>query len=83
MARILAYSAHGAGHVFPLIPILDELAARGHHIAVRTLSAHVPLMQSVLHAGTFSALRRSRDSRDLSLKPKAESRPTLRTARLG
>ena len=53
MAKILAYSAHGAGHVFPLTPILDELAARGHHIAVRTLSAHVPLMQ----ARGFSASR--------------------------
>jgi MGT family glycosyltransferase len=53
MAKILAYSANGAGHVFPLTPILDELAARGHHIAVRTLSAHVPLMQ----ARGFSASR--------------------------
>ncbi|HEX7535534.1 MAG TPA: glycosyltransferase [Dermatophilaceae bacterium] len=46
MARILAYTSPAAGHLFPLTPILDELAARGHQIAVRTLAAQVPLMQA-------------------------------------
>ena len=46
MARILAYTSPAAGHLFPLTPILDELAVRGHQIVVRTLAAQVPLMQA-------------------------------------
>lgn len=46
MARVLAYTSPGAGHLFPLTPILDELAGRGHQIAVRTLAVQVPLMQA-------------------------------------
>ncbi len=46
MARVLAYTSPGAGHLFPLTPILDELSLRGHEIAVRTAAAHVPLMRS-------------------------------------
>ena len=46
MARILAYTSPAAGHLFPLTPILDELAGRGHQIAVRTLAAQMPLMQA-------------------------------------
>jgi MGT family glycosyltransferase len=46
MSRILAYTSPGAGHLFPLTPILDELSRRGHHISVRTLTAQVPLMQA-------------------------------------
>lgn len=46
MARILAYTSPAAGHLFPLTPILDELAGRGHHITVRTLAAQVPLMKA-------------------------------------
>jgi MGT family glycosyltransferase len=30
--------------LYPLVPVLDELAARGHHIAVRTLASEVQLM---------------------------------------
>jgi len=46
MSRILAYTSPAAGHLFPLTPILDELAKRGHQITVRTLAAQVPLMQA-------------------------------------
>jgi MGT family glycosyltransferase len=45
MARILAYTTPARGHLFPLIPILDELSRRGHQIALRTLSSQVPMMQ--------------------------------------
>jgi MGT family glycosyltransferase len=45
MARILAYTTPARGHLYPLVPILDELAGRGHEIAVRTLASQVPLMQ--------------------------------------
>ena len=44
MARILAYTSPARGHLYPLTPILDELAARGHDIAVRTLACEVALM---------------------------------------
>jgi UDP:flavonoid glycosyltransferase YjiC (YdhE family) len=35
MARILAYTSPGRGHLFPLTAILDELRRRGHHISLR------------------------------------------------
>lgn len=46
MARLLAYTSPGRGHLFPLTPILDELHDRGHDITVRTLSAEMALMRS-------------------------------------
>lgn len=42
--KILAYTSPARGHLYPLVPILDELAAREHSIAVRTLASQVPLM---------------------------------------
>ncbi|MEO9198766.1 MAG: nucleotide disphospho-sugar-binding domain-containing protein [Antricoccus sp.] len=46
MARVLAYTSPAAGHLFPITAILDELAARGHHISIRTLADHVPMLQA-------------------------------------
>ena len=46
MARILAYTTPGRGHLFPLTPILDELGRRGHQIALRTLASQVPSMRA-------------------------------------
>ena len=46
MSRILAYTSPGRGHLYPLIPILDELARRGHEISLRTLESAVPLALS-------------------------------------
>jgi MGT family glycosyltransferase len=42
MSRILAYTSPARGHLFPLTPILLELAARGHEVVLRTLNAEVP-----------------------------------------
>jgi MGT family glycosyltransferase len=42
--KILAYTSPARGHLYPLVPILDELAGRGHHVALRTLASQVPLM---------------------------------------
>lgn len=42
--KILAYTSPARGHLYPLVPILDELAARGHSVAVRTLSPAVGTM---------------------------------------
>ncbi|MBV9309474.1 MAG: hypothetical protein JOZ73_01500, partial [Solirubrobacterales bacterium] len=43
--KILAYTSPARGHLYPLVPILDQLASRGHGIAVRTLASEVKLMQ--------------------------------------
>jgi MGT family glycosyltransferase len=45
MARVLAYTSPARGHLYPLVSILDELAARGHEISIRTLASQVALMQ--------------------------------------
>ncbi|HET6548726.1 MAG TPA: hypothetical protein VFG79_09735, partial [Solirubrobacter sp.] len=41
MARYLAYSSPAAGHLFPLVPGLLELSARGHDVRVLGPAAHV------------------------------------------
>jgi MGT family glycosyltransferase len=46
MARILAYTSPARSHLYPLMPILDELHGRGHEVALRTLSSQVELMRS-------------------------------------
>jgi len=45
MARILAYTTPGRGHLFPLTPILEELRRRGHQVVLRTLAAEVAAMR--------------------------------------
>jgi MGT family glycosyltransferase len=42
--KILAYTSPARGHLYPLVPILDQLARRGHAIALRTLASEVGLM---------------------------------------
>lgn len=46
MARVLAYTSPARGHLYPVVPILDALAGRGHDVAIRTLASQVPLMQA-------------------------------------
>lgn len=46
MATILAYTSPARGHLFPLVPILDELQRRGHRIALRTLGSQVEQMEA-------------------------------------
>ena len=43
--KVLAYTSPARGHLYPLVPILDKLEARGHAIAVRTLASQVELMR--------------------------------------
>ena len=45
--NILAYTSPARGHLFPLIPILTELRARGHAISVRTLAGSVDMLQTL------------------------------------
>jgi MGT family glycosyltransferase len=44
--KVLAYTSPARGHLYPLVPIIDELASRGHTIALRTLASQVPQMQA-------------------------------------
>lgn len=46
MARILAYTSPARGHLYPLVPILDELRVRGHEIALCTLATEAPNMMA-------------------------------------
>ncbi|MEA2493922.1 MAG: hypothetical protein QOJ29_1833 [Thermoleophilaceae bacterium] len=46
MARVLAYTSPPAGHVYPIVPTLLELAARGHRVIVRTAAARVPELRA-------------------------------------
>lgn len=46
MSTVLAYSSPAIGHLFPMVPLLLELKARGHEIHVRTLAQQVPAMRS-------------------------------------
>jgi MGT family glycosyltransferase len=43
--KVLAYTSPARGHLYPLVPILDELTARGHAIALRTLASQVGPMR--------------------------------------
>ena len=45
MARVLAYTSPARGHLYPLVPILDELASHGHEISIRTLASQVAVMR--------------------------------------
>lgn len=45
--RILVYTSPALGHLYPLVPILEELRSRGHEIVLRTQSDAVPLMREM------------------------------------
>src|SRR5256885_1695183 len=45
MARYLVYTSPARGHVYPLVPTLEELRRRGHEVAVRTLESEGALMR--------------------------------------
>jgi MGT family glycosyltransferase len=47
MAVILAYGSPALGHLFPLAALLRELAARGHQVHLRTMSAGVAKARAV------------------------------------
>jgi MGT family glycosyltransferase len=44
MSRILVYTSPARGHLYPIVPIVQELRRRGHEIALRTLASQVDLM---------------------------------------
>lgn len=46
MATILAYTSPAIGHLFPMMPLLLELAGRGHRVHLRTLSSQVEMARA-------------------------------------
>ena len=44
MARFLAYTSPARGHLYPVVPTLLELVARGHEVVLRTLGSEVERM---------------------------------------
>ncbi len=47
MARYLVYTSPARGHLYPIVPTLEELRRRGHEVVVRTLSLEVGLLREL------------------------------------
>jgi MGT family glycosyltransferase len=47
MARYLVYTSPARGHLYPIVPTLQELRRRGHGVVVRTLASEVEVMLSL------------------------------------
>ena len=56
MSTVLAYTSPAIGHLFPMVPLLLELKARGHDVHVRTIPKHVPTLSALgLNAGSVDS----------------------------
>lgn len=47
MTRYLVYTSPARGHLYPIVPTLEELRRRGHEVAVRTLASEVELLRDL------------------------------------
>ncbi|GGO03301.1 glycosyl transferase [Microbispora rosea subsp. aerata] len=47
MSRFLAYTAPGSGHLYPLIPTLEELRRRGHEVVVWAERESLPTLRGL------------------------------------
>jgi MGT family glycosyltransferase len=45
--KILAYTSPARGHLYPVVPIVQELQRRGHELALLTLSSQVESMRAL------------------------------------
>ncbi|MHC6592284.1 glycosyltransferase [Arthrobacter sp. C152] len=45
MSTVLAYTSPAIGHLFPMVPVLLELKARGHDVHVRGLRQQLPVLR--------------------------------------
>jgi UDP:flavonoid glycosyltransferase YjiC (YdhE family) len=55
MANVVAYTSPARGHLFPIVPTLLALRARGHQVHVRTLAGDVAaLRERGLHAAPIA-----------------------------
>jgi MGT family glycosyltransferase len=47
MTRYLVYTSPARGHLYPIVPTLEELRRRGHEMVVRTLASEVGLLRDL------------------------------------
>lgn len=47
IVRLLAYTSPARGHLYPLVPIIQELRGRGHDVTLRTLASEVQTMRGL------------------------------------
>jgi UDP:flavonoid glycosyltransferase YjiC (YdhE family) len=45
--RILVYTSPARGHLYPVVPIVQELQRRGHQLALHTLASQVELVRTL------------------------------------
>lgn len=45
--KVLAYTSPAQGHLYPVVPILDELQRRGHRVALWALPSEVAAMREL------------------------------------
>jgi MGT family glycosyltransferase len=45
--KILVYTSPARGHLYPIVPIVQELRRRGHQLALSTLASQVELMRTL------------------------------------
>lgn len=65
MTKVLAYTSPMSGHLFPVVPILQELQRRDHPVAVRTSSAYVAELRALgMDAHALSSAVEEIDSDD-------------------
>src|SRR5688500_14440747 len=77
MARYLAYTSPARGHLYPIVPTLLELRARGHEVHVRTLASELAALDALgLRSDPISAVIEARHLDDW-----AASTPPERLAR--
>jgi MGT family glycosyltransferase len=81
MSRFLAYTSPARGHLYPLTPVLDELKARAHSVAVRTLPSEVQaLRERGLDAGGIDPWLASSELGDYRARtPIGAERASVRT----
>ena len=47
MTRYLVYTSPARGHLYPIVPTLEELRRRGHEVVVKTLASEVELLRTM------------------------------------
>ena len=47
MARYMVYTSPARGHLYPIVPTLEEMRRRGHEVVVRTLASEVDLLHGL------------------------------------
>src|SRR5215210_6954177 len=47
MARYLVYTSPARGHLYPIVPSLEELRRRGHEVVVRTFASEVEPLRNL------------------------------------